>query len=80
MLHGWTQSVLPEVRERAGRMRDEDVLDNIDWENWGDIDVVGVDGGVNVGEMLVDEDEYVDLDIPEELLGVDKDELDRRRK
>ena len=37
-------SVLPEVRERAGRMRDGDVLDNIDWENWGDIDMVGVAG------------------------------------
>ena len=79
-MHGWTQSVLSEVRERAGRLRSEDVLDNIDWENWGDIDVLGVDGGANVGEMLVDEDDYVDLDIPEELLGVDKDELDRRRK
>ena len=45
-------------------MRDGDVLDDIDWENWGDIDVVGVDGGANAGEMLVDEDEYVDLDIP----------------
>ena len=80
MMHGWTQSVLAEVRERAGRLRDGDVFDDIDWEDWGDIDVVGGDGGANAEAMLVNEDEYVDLDVPEELLIDDKDELERRNK
>ena len=52
LVHGWDDNLLAAVRQRAARVQKGDDLHGIDWDKWGDIDVVGVGGGANAEDGI----------------------------